>query len=238
MLLMAGACTKTVWEVDTGTALTPFQAMFYFITVDYFPLDTGPSDMLDDLTKLTKYFLEIGDQDPNISLYIPSLTAVSLTALHVSSGALTALLLEYGAKANAEDEWGRRPLDLIVLVFKAGFWYKSRGEQERLVGEAYETVTQLLAAAGEFTRTSVEGDAIQTPDHKTQLCSLEYFIEAVEDAGYDGNPIRNEFLRLKKEVIYNPTRQTLAGLDSPRRENSSRGCTPDSEQSLKRPRLH
>jgi hypothetical protein len=244
MLLMAGACTKTVWEENKNTALTPFQAMFYLL--HNFPLDTTPSYMLDDLTKVTKYFLEIGDQDPNISLRIamiwPSINARSLTALHVSSGALTALLLEYGAKVNAEDEFGRRPLDLVILMSNvffeggSGSSHKTHGRRERLVGEAYETVIQLLAAGGKFTRTTVGEDAIKSPDSEGQLCALEYFIEVIEDAGYDGSPIRNEFLRLKEEAIRNPPRQPLAGLDSARRESSSRGRTPDPERSLKRPR--
>jgi hypothetical protein len=247
MLLKAGASARTVCEENKYTMLTPFQAMFYGL--NDFPPATTPLYMREDLTRMTKYFLEIGNQDPNERVRFRHgvyrgafVYAGSTSALHVSSGALTALLLKHGAQVNAEDGLGRRPLDLIVQVFNMIF----RGrvslsandyKDDSRAGEAYETVTQLLAAGGHFARSTVGEDAIRSPDGKRLLCALEYFIEVVELAGYDGSPIRSEFLRLKEEeATSNPQRQPLAEFDSGGIQNPSQRRTADPERPLKRHR--
>lgn len=214
MLLKAGAKTKTVCEENHFTALTPFQAMFF--ALDRFPAALPPMYEIEDFTKMTQYFLDMGEQNPNESVKFEHVIyngvfvyAGSLKALHVSSGALTALLLRHGAEANVEDGIGRRPLDLIIQIFNSLFRGRAgqtgrvpnRASRQdfRLPGEAYETVTQLLAHGGRFTRSTVGEDSIRSLDGKKLLCAFEYFIDVLENAGYDGNPLRREFLRLKEE---------------------------------------
>ena len=187
ILLKAGAdvkatCNRTVFK----RAMTPFQLLFDGL--EDFPSNIGPSQAVEDITRMVQYFLEIGGQDPN-----EDVSTSDFKALHISSGDLTHVLLKFGADVNARDGVRRTPLDAVVELFNLRF---QENHYARL-GEAYETVTSLLSRGGRFTKTIVREGFRPSRDGKRWICALERFAEIMEEGGYDRSPIQSELLRLQ-----------------------------------------
>ena len=191
ILLKAGADVLAVRPQDCYPIdMTPFA---YMIREWGGGFDPPSSHEYKDVTRLTRYFLEIGNRDPNADVWVDARGHWG-KALHISSAAMAHLLVESGADVNARNSKAQTPLHTRLEKWNGHAYYYPAKQLER-----YEMVVFLLSNGG--TTSSVRKGVNRYVQGPRGIHMLEGFVRDVEHAGFDSSPIQRELVRLREIVL-------------------------------------